>query len=64
MFSGDFDQDGFIDLTDEVGIYNNATAFVSGRFILSDLNGDSVTDLTDVTICYDNSKSFIHSYVP
>lgn len=64
LFSGDFDQDGFIDLTDAVGIQNYAASFVTGKYISSDLNGDSVTDLTDVTICYDNSKSFIHSYEP
>ena len=64
LFSGDLNQDGYIDLTDEVEIQNNVSTFVSGSHIPADLNGDSITDLSDLTLCYNNSVSFVHCYRP
>ena len=51
-------QDGFIDLTDVILVYNDASAFVTG-YESTDVNGDSITDLTDVLITYNNSIKFI-----
>ena len=57
-FSGDMNQDGFINLTDVVGIYNDAGNFVSG-YKVTDVNGDSITDLSDVIIANNNSAGFV-----
>jgi len=59
LYSGDVNQDGYITLIDVIPIYNDASSFVTGRYLSTDMNGDSIIDLTDVTICYNNSTSFI-----
>jgi hypothetical protein len=58
VYSGDVNQDGFIDLTDVILVYNDASAFVTG-YNSTDVNGDSISDLTDVIITYNNSIKFI-----
>jgi len=60
LYSGDVNQDGFINLTDIVDVYNNSINFISGSHIPADLNGDNIVDLNDVTLCYNNSIGFIH----
>jgi len=52
-------QDGFITLFDVIPIYNDATNFVYGNYLATDLTGDNIVDLTDVTLCYNNSTNFI-----
>lgn len=59
MYSGDIDQNGYINLSDVIPIYNDALLFVSGSYIVTDLTGDSIVDLTDLTICYNNSVNFV-----
>ncbi len=59
LFSGDVNQDGFITLFDVIPIYNDASSFITGRFLATDLTGDIIVDLTDVTLCYNNSTSFV-----
>ncbi len=58
IYSGDVNQDGFIDLTDVIMVYNDASIFITG-YKNSDVNGDSITDLTDVIITYNNSNKFV-----
>ena len=58
IYSGDVNQDGFINLTDVVGIYNDAGNFVTG-YKVTDVNGDSITDLSDVIISNNNSVGFV-----
>ncbi len=58
MFSGDVEQNGFVDLTDVLAIYFDANNFLTG-YVSSDLNGDDIVDLTDLTIAYNNSISFV-----
>ena len=58
VFSGDVNQDGFINLTDVVGIYNDAGNFVTG-YKVTDVNGDSITDLSDIIIANNNSVGFV-----
>ncbi|HMS33368.1 MAG TPA: hypothetical protein PKC91_04705 [Ignavibacteria bacterium] len=55
LFSGDVNQDGIIDLTDLVLIYNNASIFGDG---ITDLNCDGYTDLSDILIVYNNILNF------
>jgi len=57
-------QDGFISLSDVISIYNDASGFVSGRFIKTDLTCDNIVDLTDVTIGYNNSANFVSKITP
>jgi len=59
MYAGDVDQDGFVDQTDVIAIYNDATNFVSGVRIPTDLTGDSFVDLRDVIRCYNNAIIFV-----
>lgn len=63
VFTGDVNQDGFIDLTDVVQTYNAASAFVSG-YAKTDVNGDGFSDLTDIVITYNNAAKFIQKSIP
>lgn len=63
IYSGDVNQDGSVDLTDIVMVYNNAGIFLSGYYV-TDLNGDYVTDLTDIIIVYNNSSAFVTKEIP
>lgn len=58
IFSGDANQDGAIDLTDIIKVYNDANLFVVG-YVSTDINGDEFVDLSDLTITYNNSKDFV-----
>ena len=58
VYSGDMNQDGFINLTDVLGVYNAASSFVNG-YVPSDMNGDYLTDLTDILITNNNSNNFV-----
>jgi len=64
LYSGDVNQDGYISLFDMIPIYNDASAFVSGSYLATDLTGDNIVDLTDLTLCYNNSLSFIRVRQP
>ncbi len=58
IYSGDINKDGFINLTDIVADYNDATNFVTG-YSLTDLNGDNVVNLTDLLFVTNNSTNFV-----
>ncbi|MBK8550262.1 MAG: hypothetical protein IPL53_04060 [Ignavibacteria bacterium] len=58
VYGGDQNQDGFVNLTDVVNVYNNASGFVDG-YKSTDMNGDNITDLTDVVLTYNNSLNFV-----
>ncbi len=58
FFSGDVDQDGFINLEDVLFINNDAGSFVTGNAI-SDLTGDEIVDLNDILIAFNNSSNFV-----
>ena len=62
-YSGDVNQDGIVDLTDVINIYNNAQNFLSG-YIVTDINGDNLTDLTDVLIANNNSALYAVKVTP
>ncbi len=63
IYSGDINNDGYINLEDLIFIFNAANNFSTG-FSESDLNGDYVTDLDDVLITYNNSNKFISRISP
>lgn len=58
LYSGDVNQDGFIDLSDNSLVYNDLINFTSG-YKNTDVNGDNMTDLNDLTLTYSNSISLI-----
>ncbi|HMQ70551.1 MAG TPA: hypothetical protein PKA90_16335 [Ignavibacteria bacterium] len=61
FYSGDFNQDGIVNLADVLGVYSNS--FQSG-YLPSDMNGDNLTDLTDVIITNNNSNLFVSAIRP
>jgi len=58
FYSGDENQDGFVNLADIVEVYNASVIFESG-YKDSDMNGNNLTDLTDVIITNNNSNIFV-----
>lgn len=58
IYSGDINQDGFVNLTDVVAAYNGSSNFTTG-YVPADVNGDNIVDLTDVVITYNNSSNFV-----
>jgi hypothetical protein len=64
FYSGDVNQDGYIDLADVLQIYNDAGVFLTGAYVLTDLNGDFSTDLSDLLIAYNNSVEFVSVIKP
>jgi len=58
FFGGDVNQNGIIDLTDVLLVYNDASIFTSGKKV-TDVTGDHNVDLTDVIIAYNNSSNFV-----
>ena len=58
IFSGDVNQNGTIDLSDLLSVYNAASGFSSG-YVVNDVNGDSIVDLNDILITYNNSSGFV-----
>ncbi len=63
IYSGDINQDGFVNLTDIVTAYNGSSNFTTG-YVSSDVNGDNIVDLTDVVITYNNSAGFVNKITP
>ncbi|MCB0726391.1 MAG: hypothetical protein KDD00_02940 [Ignavibacteriae bacterium] len=64
LFSGDVNQDGFIDLEDLISVINDASEFAAGSYLVNDLNGNSIIDLTDAAICYNNVSNFVQRIRP
>ncbi|HMS33799.1 MAG TPA: YCF48-related protein [Ignavibacteria bacterium] len=62
-YSGDVNQDGFVNLTDVIQIFNASSVFSSG-YIVTDVNGDGIADLTDITFAYNNSTNFVQKVTP
>ncbi len=54
IFSGDVNQDGFVDSTDLILINNNAFNYSSG-YLSTDLTGDGFVDMEDLVICDNNA---------
>jgi len=63
IYSGDVNQDLWIDGTDLAQLDNDAYSFLSGRFLPSDLNGDNIVDGADFSIG-DNNWRYVHTISP
>ncbi|MBI2416573.1 MAG: hypothetical protein HYV28_01465 [Ignavibacteriales bacterium] len=63
IYSGDVNQDGFVDFTDLTLIDNDAYNFSAG-YLSTDLNGDLFIDFTDLTLCDNNAYNFVGVIAP
>lgn len=63
IYSGDVNQDGSVDLSDIVNIFNDANNFMSG-YIVTDLTGDLSADLSDIVIAFNNAADFVVKVTP
>ena len=63
LYGGDVNQEGNIDLTDVLTVYNDASNFTNG-YVNTDVTGEKLTDLTDVIITYNNAGSFVSAIRP
>jgi hypothetical protein len=63
IYSGDINQDGFINLTDLNSVNNDSYNLVTDN-IITDLNGDLYTNLSDLSIVNNNSYIVIQKHTP
>ncbi len=63
IYSGDINQDGVIDIFDQVVLDNDLSIFAFG-YVLSDLNGDSIVDIFDQVILDNNLANFVAALTP
>ena len=63
IYSGDVNQDGFINLLDLILIDNDAFNFSTG-YLATDITGDGFIDLNDLIICDNNAYNFTHKVAP
>lgn len=63
IYSGDVNQDGYVDLVDASLIDNDSYNFVTG-YNPTDLNGDNIVDVSDYGICDNNSYNFVSKVAP
>ena len=63
LYSGDINQDGYVNLSDVLPAYNDAITFVTG-YTVSDVTGNNITDLSDVILAYNCSNLFIVKITP
>ncbi len=62
--SADIDQNGTVDMTDILPVYNDLSNFILGSYILTDLNYDGIVDLSDLIYAFNNSFSFVSTQIP
>ncbi|MEO8664903.1 MAG: M23 family metallopeptidase [Ignavibacteria bacterium] len=58
FYGGDVNQNGSVNLTDLVAVYNDATAFATG-YRPTDVTGNNITNLNDIVITQNNSIAFV-----
>ncbi|MEP7146340.1 MAG: M23 family metallopeptidase [bacterium] len=58
IYGGDVNQNGAVNLTDLVEVYNDATLFVTG-YNSTDVTGNNITNLYDILLTYNNSTAFV-----
>lgn len=63
IYGADVNQDGVVDLTDIVMIFNDASVFATG-YIPTDVNGDDLADLSDITLAFNNATAFVSVITP
>lgn len=63
IYSGDVNQNGVIDLSDALLVFNDAGNFLTGYFN-TDITGDRIVDLNDLAMTYNNTTNFVSTITP
>ncbi|HMQ68919.1 MAG TPA: aryl-sulfate sulfotransferase [Ignavibacteria bacterium] len=63
VYSGDVNNDSYIEMGDVLYIYNDAINFITG-YELSDITGDNISDVSDVLLAFNNSGMFVVAVTP
>jgi len=63
IYSGDENQDGSVDVSDVIDIFNDAANFVSG-YVVTDVTGDDFVDSSDLLLTFNNSTNFVSVITP
>ncbi|MEO8210428.1 MAG: metallophosphoesterase [bacterium] len=63
IYSGDVNQDGIVDITDNELIDNDSYNFATG-YVRTDVNGDNIVDVADVAIADNNAFNFVIKLTP
>ncbi len=63
FYNGDVNSDGFIDVSDQGAVFNDAILYTVG-YTKTDLNGDGIVDLSDISVVENNAYFYIHSTSP
>ena len=63
VYTGDVNQNGSVDLSDLLLVFNDASNFVTG-YVVTDLNNDKQVTLEDVLFAYNNSSGFVEMKRP
>ena len=63
IYGGDVNQDGSVNLSDVITIFNGSIQFSFG-YKITDLTGNNYTNLDDVLIAYNNSTAFVGKLRP
>lgn len=64
LYTGDLTQSGFVDGSDAIRVHSDSQIFLTGRFLLSDLNGDNIVDGSDYSIVDNNAYNFVGTITP
>lgn len=64
FYTGDPTQDGIVDASDIVAIYNDLQIAAEGPYLLTDLNWDEITDSQDLILCYNNNINVVGEVAP
>ncbi|MBK8554163.1 MAG: hypothetical protein IPL53_25200 [Ignavibacteria bacterium] len=62
-YEGDVNQEGNVNLTDQLQIYNASAVFSTG-YVVNDVNGNNLVDLTDIIITFNNASDFVSKVTP
>jgi hypothetical protein len=66
MYSGDFNQDGFVDIFDfpAYDAANQSGGAFDGTYVATDLNGDGFVDIFDFPIYDANNQGNVQAVLP
>ncbi|MEZ4691437.1 MAG: M23 family metallopeptidase [Ignavibacteria bacterium] len=64
IYGGDVDQNGSVNSSDILGIFNNNLGGFHSVYEVTDVTGDGLTDLDDVLLAYNNSNIFVAKIRP
>jgi hypothetical protein len=63
FYSGDLNQDGFIEALDYPQLFNDSNSLLEGYYA-TDLNGDGFVEALDYPILFNNSNNLIETVQP